>query len=147
MQIITLPRLAVDFLSRGRDIGLLLLRLSVGALFLVSGWGKVHDLAKVTAFFGDLGIPWPAFNAVLVSVTELVGGGLLLLGLASRFAALPLFFSMVVAVITARRDDIGGVADLFGIEEVTYALVLLAIALVGPGRIALDRFVARRFAD
>jgi uncharacterized membrane protein YphA (DoxX/SURF4 family) len=50
---------------------------------------------------------------------------------------------MVVALITAKRGDIHGVFDLVGQDEFTYLVMLVVIAVVGPGKIALDRFVAR----
>src|SRR5258708_3232048 len=65
-------------------------RLTVGLIFFQSGWGKLHDLAKVTDYFTELGLPAPAFQATLASTTEFVCGSLLLAGLATRFAAVPL---------------------------------------------------------
>ena len=38
-------------------------RLTVGLVFFQSGWGKLHDLAKVTDYFTELGLPAPAFQA------------------------------------------------------------------------------------
>ena len=54
-----------------------------------TGWGKLHDLDKVTKFFTELGIPAPGFNAVLALTAEFVCGSLLLAGLFSRLASLP----------------------------------------------------------
>ena len=90
-----------------KDGVLLLLRLNLGILFLSTGWGKVHDLASVTNFFTELHIPLPALNAVLVGYTELIGGALLIVGLATRLAAVPLVISMIVAILTAKLPDIG----------------------------------------
>ena len=97
----------------------LLGRVTLGVLFMSTGWGKVHSLDKVTAFFTELGIPAPGYHAVLVSFTELIGGALLLVGLASRMAALPLLVSMAVAILTAKRDEVAGLSDLFGLVEWT----------------------------
>ncbi|MGC4089210.1 MAG: DoxX family protein [Polyangiaceae bacterium] len=119
----------------------LLARVTLGVLFVSTGWGKVHSLDKVTGFFTELGIPAPGFHAVLVSFTELFGGALLLVGLASRFAALPLVVSMAVAIITAKRDEIAGLSDLFGLVEWTYLALLVWVALAGPGRASLDQLL------
>ena len=62
-------------------VALLAGRFAVGLLFVSTGWGKVHSLDKVTAFFTDLGIPAPGLNAHVVSFVELVGGALLVIGL------------------------------------------------------------------
>ena len=119
----------------------LLGRVTLGVLFMSTGWGKVHSLDKVTAFFTELGIPAPGFHAVLVSFTELIGGALLLVGLASRMAALPLLVSMAVAILTAKRDEVAGLSDLFGLVEWTYLVLLAWVALAGPGRISLDHWL------
>jgi putative oxidoreductase len=126
----------------------LLARLVVGVVFASSGWGKVHNLEKVTAFFTELHIPAPAFQAVFVSYVELVCGSLLLVGLASRLVAIPLIISMLVAIVTAKAQDIHGVSDLFGTVEFTYVALMAWIVIAGPGRVSLDRFlVAPRLRD
>ncbi|HTS82654.1 MAG TPA: heme-binding protein, partial [Myxococcaceae bacterium] len=59
-------------LDRISWIGPLAVRLSLGAVFLGTGWGKLHNLEQVTAFFTELGIPFPAVQAAMVSGIELV---------------------------------------------------------------------------
>jgi putative oxidoreductase len=122
---------------------LLVARLTVGVLFVSTGWGKVHNLEKVTGFFTELGIPAPGFNAVLASYSELICGSLLVIGLASRLAALPLVVTMIVALVTAKRGEIHGLADLFGLVEWTYIPILLVVAVFGPGVASLDTLVVR----
>jgi putative oxidoreductase len=122
----------------------LLARLTLGVAFAATGWGKVHNLERVTGFFTELGIPLPGLNAVVVSVSELVCGTLLVLGVASRLATIPLAVSMVVALATAKAADIHGFVDLFGTVEFTYFALLVYVAVAGPGPIALDRLVSRR---
>jgi putative oxidoreductase len=134
----------LSILDGVRPAALLLGRLAVGLLFLSTGWGKVHDIPKVTHFFESLGIPFPGFQAVLVGYSELLCGTALVFGLFTRLATIPLAVSMVVALLTAKRDDIHGVFDLVGADEFTYLVVLVMIAVIGPGRIALDHFIAKR---
>lgn len=122
----------------------LLARFTVGVAFVESGWGKVHNLEKVAEFFSELGIPAPAFQATFVSWVELIGGTLLLLGLATRLAALPLLCTMVVALFTAKAEDITAVGDLVGAIEFTYVALLAWLALAGGGAVSLDRVLARR---
>src|SRR5580704_6530046 len=83
-------------LERMRWLAPLLGRLAVGLLFVSTGWGKAHDIPKVTHFFETLGIPAPGLNAVVVAYSELIGGSLLVLGLFTRFATIPLIISMTV---------------------------------------------------
>ena len=122
----------------------LVARITLGVLFVSTGWGKVHDLDKVTGFFTDLGIPMPHVNAVMVSFVELIGGALLLVGLASRLAALPLMASMAVAILTAQRAQVHGLPDLFGLVEWTYLALLLWVALAGPGKVSLDHLLLHK---
>jgi putative oxidoreductase len=122
----------------------LLGRLAVGLLFLSTGWGKVNSLDKVTQFFETLGIPAPGFNAVLVGYSELICGGLLVVGLLTRLATAPLIMSMIVAILTAKRSQLHGIFDLVGEDEFTYLVVLVMIAIVGPGKIALDALLVRK---
>ena len=122
----------------------LLLRATIGTIFASTGWGKVHNLDKVTAFFTELKIPMPHLNAIVVGWSELICGSLLVLGLATRFAVLPLIVSMIVAILTAKLPDLHGVLDLVTTEEFLYLMVLMAIGILGPGKASIDRFIAEK---
>src|ERR1700722_15240953 len=80
-------------------VGPTLARLTVGLVFIGTGWGKLHSLGDVTDFFASLHIPAPGFNARLAASTEFFGGILVLVGLGTRLASLPLAFTMVVAIL------------------------------------------------
>jgi putative oxidoreductase len=122
----------------------LLARVTVGWVFVESGWGKLHHLDKVTAFFTDLGLPAPGFQAHLVATTEFAGGLLLLAGLFTRIAAVPLTLIMFVAIATAKKDELHGFSDLIGFSEYLYMVLLVWLIVAGPGLIALDALLARR---
>lgn len=122
----------------------LLARVTLGVLFMSTGWGKVHNLAKVAAFFAELHIPAPALQATFVSYVELIGGALILVGLYARVASLPLIGSMAVAILTAKADEVHGLPDLFGLVEWTYLALLAWVALAGPGRVSVDHFIFAR---
>jgi putative oxidoreductase len=113
-------------------------------LFVSTGWGKAHDIPKVTHFFVTLGIPAPGLNAVVVAYSELIGGSLLVVGLLTRFATIPLIISMTVAILTAKLSDLHGIFDLVGFDEFTYLVVLLMIAIIGPGAVSLDRVLCKQ---
>ncbi|MET0791515.1 MAG: DoxX family protein [Polyangiaceae bacterium] len=134
---------ALGLLDRVAWLGPLLGRLSVGLLFVSTGWGKVHSLDKVTKFFIELKIPMPALNAVVVAYSELICGTLLVIGLFTRLATVPLIVSMVVAILTAKLADIHGVFDLVGADEFTYLCVLMMLAVIGPGKLSLDELLVR----
>jgi putative oxidoreductase len=122
-------------------IGPALARLTVGLIFIGTGWGKLHTLGDVTDFFASLHIPAPAFNARLAASTEFFGGILVLVGLGTRLASLPLAFTMVVAILTAKRADISGLTALVGFEEWSYLVFIIWLAVAGAGALSLDRLV------
>ncbi|MEO8559717.1 MAG: DoxX family protein, partial [Rhodospirillales bacterium] len=88
------------------DLPPLAARLTVGWVFMMTGWGKLNALPKITEYFTSLGIPAPQILTPLVSGIECFGGALLILGLFTRLAATPLIAVMVVAIITAKWADI-----------------------------------------
>ena len=127
---------------------LLLIRLYWGWQFIETGWGKIHNIDKVTSFFTTLGIPLPGLNAGFVAGLEFLGGILLVAGLASRLIALPLTVNMMVAYITADREAL---LSLFSDPDKFYAAApftfLLASSIVlvfGPGKFAVDAWLARK---
>jgi len=119
-------------------------RLTIGWVFLQSGWGKLNNLPKVVAFFTELGIPAPQFQAPLAATSEFVCGALILVGLFTRVASLPLIATMTVATLTARKADIHDLSDLFGTMEYLYIVILLWLGAYGAGPISLDAVVAKR---
>jgi putative oxidoreductase len=130
--------------QRGNFIAPLLARLTVGYAFVESGWGKVHNLETVTGYFTELGIPAPAFQATFVSFVELICGSLVLVGLGTRLAAVPLIATMAVALITAKASEIAGFSDLIGTIEFCYAVLLVWLALAGAGAVSVDHLITRR---
>jgi putative oxidoreductase len=130
--------------KRLEPLGPTLARLTLGVVFVQTGWGKLKDLDKVTGFFTELHIPMPHFNAVLAASTEFVGGLCVLLGLMTRLAVLPMAFTMVIAILTAKREQLGGIADLLGFEEWTYIVLFLWLAVSGPGPLSLDGLLAKK---
>ena len=121
----------------------LIARLTVGLVFFQSGWGKLHSLDQVTKYFSELGLPAPAFQARLASTSEFVCGGLLLLGFATRFAAVPLIVTMTVAIRTALWDQVDGIGSLVGLTEFAYVALLVWLATDGAGPISVDHLLSR----
>ena len=121
-----------------------LARLCVGWVFVQSGWGKLHNLDKVTAYFTELHLPAPQLQAPFVASSELVFGLLVLIGLLTRLAAIPLACIMLVAIVTAKMSDIHGLDDLFGTIELVYLIVLLYLVTNGPGPTAIDHVIAKK---
>jgi putative oxidoreductase len=128
---------------------LLIVRLYWGWQFMQAGWGKLHNLAHVTQFFGSLGIPAPGPNALFVSCVEFFGGLLLIVGLFSRPIGLVLAVDMLVAYITADRDALFSIfrdpGKFYGADPYTFLFASLLILLFGPGWLSLDTFLAHRY--
>ena len=119
-------------------VGPLLIRLAVGYMFFLTGWGKLQHLDKVTGFFAGLGIPHPHINAIVAASTECFGGLLIMLGLFTRLISIPLAFVMVIAIATAKMGDVHGLGDFVGLSELAYLLIFVWLALAGAGKASLD---------
>ena len=126
-------------------LGLALLRLVVGIIFIAHGAQKifVYGLPAVIGSFGQMGIPVPALTAPLVAWLELVGGAALAAGLFTPFFGVALAIEMVGAILLVHLK--GGFFLPNGIE---HALAMFgaaaALALTGPGSLSLDRLRASR---
>ena len=129
---------------------LLAIRLYWGWQLMQTGWGKLSDIQKVVDFFTNLGIPAPAFNARFIGGLELVGGILLMVGLASRLVALPLIISLTVAFIVGDREALGSIFSdpdkFYAAAPYTFLFACLIVLIFGPGMFSLDALIARRYA-
>lgn len=101
-----------DLLNRFRGLDFLAplaIRLYLAPVMLVAGWHKVENFDSVVQWFGNaewgLGLPLPAVMLSLAIAAELGGGVLILIGLATRYAAVPLMFTMLVAAVTAHWSN------------------------------------------
>ena len=128
-------------------LGPLAARLVVGWVFLWSGWTKLHNLPKMIENFREWGIPHPEVLTPFVSGVEFIGGLLLLLGLFTRFAAVPLVVVMIVAIASAKWDQADSLETLLGFEETAYMALFGWLAIAGPGAFSLDHFLKRRFGS
>jgi putative oxidoreductase len=118
-------------------------RIVVGWVFLWSGWGKLNALDRITQNFVEWGIAFPHILTPFVSGVEFFGGLLLLLGLFTRIAAVPLVVTMVVAILSAKLADVDSLETLLGFEEVAYMALFGWLAVAGPGPISLDWLLQR----
>jgi len=121
----------------------LLMRLFVGYFFFETGWGKVHNLDAMAERFEGWGIPAPAFSAALSGYTELIGGALVLVGLFTRLASIPLVINMLVALLVVRMKKVSGFDDFVELDEPLYALSFLWLVFSGPGKASLDHLLWR----
>jgi putative oxidoreductase len=128
-----------------QPVALLAARLYVAQAFFLSGLTKLRDWDTTLALFADeYHVPLlpPELAAFMGTGGELVLPVLLALGLAGRFAALGLCVVNAVAVISL--EDIAPAALQ---QHVFWGSLLMALLLWGPGRLALDHLLARRWAQ
>jgi putative oxidoreductase len=130
--------------SRAVDLGLLILRVGIGAVFIVHGVPKLLDgppkWTELGQAMGVFGIAFaPVFWGFLCAVAEAVGGALLVLGLLVRPTAIVMFINMVVAtaLLVSMHQGWVGIA-----HPLSVGIVFLALAFTGGGRLALGTLVA-----
>lgn len=87
----------------------LLLRLYLAPVMVQAGWNKIIGFENTVAWFANsdwgLGLPMPELLAALAAGTEFLGGILLLVGFATRWIAIPLMFTMLVAAFTVHWEN------------------------------------------
>jgi putative oxidoreductase len=123
--------------------GPLLMRLVVGYVFMLTGWGKLNNLPQMIQNFTEWGIPFPRILTPFVSGVEFFGGILLMLGLFTRIPAAMLAVVMLVAIKSAKWESVDSLETLLGFEEMTYFAAFLWLAIAGPGAVSLDRLLLR----
>lgn len=135
-----------EVLVEGANWGLLFIRLGLGLVFLIHGypkmsgrWGNVKgsrdSLAKSIS---RLRLPCPYYLAILVGTIEFLGGGMLILGFWTRWAAMVLVVIMLVASgrNLAEKGFIGSADFPFCLFT-----TLLGLIFLGSGPISLDGLV------
>ncbi len=145
-----------------RDIGLLVLRLAGLYLAVGHGWGLVVGLASGQSRFVEgvaaMGFPAPILFAWAAALAEFAGGLSVALGLFTPWAAGLAAFTMVVAAL-GRHHAISQLLSWLGIAPATeeslkawgnpelalaYLIILVGVALLGPGRFSIDARLGRK---
>ena len=121
--------------------GPLIMRVIVGYVFMMAGWGKLNNLPLMVENFTEWGIIFPKIMTPFVSGVEFVGGIMLILGLFTRIPAAMLAFTMLVAIKAAKWEAVDSLQTLLGFEEATYFAGFMWLAIAGPGAVSLDRLL------
>ncbi len=121
-------------------LGLLALRLTVGIPFVYHGATKLMNMGATVAFFASINLP--AWLAWLVAIIELVGGLLMIAGVATQTVAVLFVFIMVGAITKIK----GGMGYGNGGYELDLVLLLASIGVICAGavRYTLEKFVNKR---
>jgi putative oxidoreductase len=139
----------VRLLATTAPAATVLMRLIVGAVFLSEGIQKfLYPAALGVGRFAKIGIPWPDFSAPFVAVLEIGCGVLVLLGLGTRLAALPLVVDMLVAIVTTKIPMLlkSGFWSMAHEARTDWSMLLGAIFLLlaGGGAWSVDGWWVRR---
>ena len=131
----------LEFLTRYRDAGLLLLRLGIGVMFIIHGGPKLLEGPELWTGIGaamkNFGITWaPAFWGFMAAFAETAGGACLILGFMMRPACILLLVTMIVAATfhLAKGDGIAGAS-----HAIEAGVLFASLLLIGPGRYSIDR--------
>jgi len=121
---------------------LLALRVYFGFGLYIAGANKFANAASLSSYFSSLNFPFPEATLYFVAIIEVVAGLMLLIGLASRLAAIPLIITMIVALITAHSAGAAQIlsnsAVFLSQAPVTYLIACLVVFAFGPGSISAD---------
>jgi putative oxidoreductase len=131
------------------DLGLFLLRAVLATVFVyhggqkLFGWFGGYGIEGTAQWMASIGIPFPTLSVILSGSAELFGGlALLGGGLVARLVTAPMAFTMLVAIVSAHAGSFD--ARTGGMEyPLTLGVALVALGLIGPGRIGVPALVAR----
>lgn len=123
------------------------LRMIWGQQFFMIGIGKVIHHQEVSHYFTAIGLPYADFHTYLIAGFEILCGGLLVIGLASRLAAIPLIFVMLGALLAHHVfNGFHFIENPFLLSRAgpfPFLLTSLIIFIFGPGRISVDGWIKR----
>lgn len=129
-----------------RDVAILIARLGIGVIFFAHGWQKLFTFGidALAAGFGKSGVPLPTLSAWYSTLVELVGGAMLIIGLAVPIAGVLLALDMLGAYLFVHTGH--GLFVNEGGAELVLALGVgsLLLAALGSGRFGLDHLIAPR---
>jgi putative oxidoreductase len=127
------------------DLGILILRVITGTLLIHHGYEKLANIENFAdAFVRPLHLPFPILLSYVAAFSEVIGSWLLITGFLTRFGALAVMGTISVAIyhaiITAGFNIY--LLELLGL----YFGAAVAILTMGPGRLAIDELIVRRFS-
>src|SRR5437667_204635 len=140
---------AFRILRSSAQAAVILIRVMVGGVFLSEGIQKfLFSAALGTGRFAKIGIPAPQFVGPFVGVVEVVCGTLLIIGLLTRLASIPLLIDIVVAIATTKIPMLSKAGFWATMHEARtdYCMLLglIFLLIVGSGTLSLDARLSRQ---
>jgi putative oxidoreductase len=126
------------------DLWYPMIRITVGAILLVHGWGKIKTgITALAAYLSRAGLVPPEPLAYVVYINETIGAVCIILGLFTRFFAASIAIELAVALWLVHYAK-GFGASAGGYEYVLmWGIIMFAIALRGGGPYSLDRVIGK----
>ncbi|MBS1683482.1 MAG: DoxX family protein [Bacteroidetes bacterium] len=117
------------------DLGLLVLRVGASIFMIHHGYGKIQHFPEIQEkFMNFLGFSG-SISLCLTIFAEFFCSILLLTGLLSRLAVIPLMITMAVAAVMAHEGDFFGKGE----PATIYLIIYTTLLVTGPGRYSLDK--------
>jgi putative oxidoreductase len=129
---------------------ILLVRVSLGLFFAISGANKLFVASRTQAMYETLAeakVPFPHAMTYFVSAVELVGGCLLAVGLLSSLACVALLVDMLTAKLSAMPNGLSALNwldNFLYLPEVLYVLFFIWLICSGPGKFSVDYWLAEK---
>jgi putative oxidoreductase len=131
---------------------ILLVRVSIGLFFAISGGNKLFVAGGTKPVYETLvkaKVPFPRQTAYFVASVEFIGGSLVTVGLLSSPASGALLIDMIVATLTSTLSTLpkglsplSWLDDLLYLPEVLYVLFFIWLICSGPGKFSVDSWLA-----
>jgi putative oxidoreductase len=131
---------------------ILLIRVSLGLFFVISGANKLFVAGRTQTMYETLveaKVPFPRLTTYFVSGVEFVGGSLLTVGFLSSLACVALLVDMLVAILTNKvsampkgLSPLNWLDDFLYLPEVLYVLFFIWLICSGPGKCTVDYWLA-----
>jgi len=127
--------------AQGQDLLMLLARVLIGLIFVQSGWGKLMNISGFVATMAQRGLP--DFLGYVAPFVEFIGGILLIIGLATRYASLVMLLFLIIASFSSHRywaSEPAQFANQFNHFWKNVAMMggMILLFATGAGRYAVD---------
>src|ERR1700735_1476263 len=147
-----LVQFALQGSSDLEQYAILLIRVSIGLFFAISGGNKLFVAGGTKPVYETLvkaKVPFPKQTAYFVASVEFVGGSLAALGFLSSFACVAFMIDLIVSTCTSSistlpkgLSPLSWLDDFFYLPEVLYVLFFIWLICSGPGRFSVDSWLA-----
>jgi putative oxidoreductase len=131
----------------GQSLFLLFIRVYWGLQLVQNGWGKLHNLEKVTQYFASINVPMPGASAHFVGLLEFTCGILWCLGLGSRAISAVMTVNLISAYWFGDHDALlsffSDPGKFYAADPFTFLFVSVILLLFGPGFLSLDALIRK----